>query len=64
MDVNSVQSSVSAMKGAEVATSVSNFVLKKAINLQAAGALALVEGVTSLASNLPPHLGQNVNTVA
>lgn len=41
-------------------------VLKKAIDLNAAGALALIEAIpdNKTTSNLPPHLGQHINTTA
>ena len=42
-------------------------VLKKAIDSNAAGALALIEaipGANQAPANLPQHLGQNVNTTA
>jgi hypothetical protein len=42
-------------------------VLKKAINLNAAGALALIEAIPDTNKspvNLPAHLGQNINTAA
>jgi hypothetical protein len=42
-------------------------VLKKAMDLNAAGALALIEALpdaSQSAANLPPHLGQNINTTA
>jgi len=41
-------------------------VLKKAMSLQEAGAMALIASVMPMpsAANLPPHLGQNVNTTA
>lgn len=55
-----------AMKQTALGMQVSNFVLKKAVNIQAAGALQLVQGVTGTvpAANLPAHLGQNINTTA
>ncbi len=41
-------------------------VLKKAIDLNAAGALALIEALpdNSSTQNLPAHLGKNINTTA
>lgn len=41
-------------------------VLKKAMQLQEAGAMALIASVAPPVSSahLPPHLGQNVNTTA
>lgn len=43
-------------------------VLKKAINIEAQAAVELISAVPPspqpAASNLPPHLGQNINTTA
>ena len=41
--------------------------LKKALNLEATSAAAMVAALpppTSQPNNLPPHLGQNINTTA
>ena len=41
--------------------------LKKALNLEASSASAMVAALpppTSQPNNLPPHLGQNINTTA
>ena len=45
---------------------VSIAVLKKAMDLSAAGALALIEAIpdNTPIQNLPSHLGQNINTTA
>ena len=43
-------------------------VLKKAINVEAQGAMALINAIPQppqqSAANLPPNLGQNINTTA
>lgn len=43
-------------------------VLKKAIDIEAQSAMALINAIQQPpqqnAANLPPHLGQNINTVA
>ena len=39
-------------------------VLKKALDAQAKGALALIEALPHAPPNLPPNLGQSVNTTA
>ncbi|MDZ4200728.1 MAG: YjfB family protein [Gallionella sp.] len=41
-------------------------VLKKAINIEAQGAMALINALPQIpqAANLPPNLGQNINTTA
>ncbi len=67
MDVNGITGVATAMAefSANQATGIA--VLKKAMDLNAAGALALIEAlpdVSQSAANLPPHLGQNINTTA
>jgi len=61
---------------ARIATEMANFnakeavgiaVLKKAMDINAAGALALIEAIpdnSQSASNLPLNLGRNINTTA
>jgi hypothetical protein len=43
-------------------------VLKKAVNIEAQAAVELINAVPpspqTAAANLPPHLGQNINTTA
>lgn len=41
-------------------------VLKKAISIEAQSAMALINAIPQQqsAANLPPHLGQNINTTA
>lgn len=66
MDVNSIASTATTL--AEVGTSqaVSLAVLKKANQVSAESATALVEAINSNPSvqNLPPNLGRNINTTA
>lgn len=53
-----------------IATTASNqavgvAVLKKAMDVQASSAAALLEALPpATGANLPPHLGQNINTTA
>lgn len=64
MDIN-MTSSVSLAQGASDSVGIS--VLKKAISMQADTALALINAIPQppqSASNLPPNLGQNINTTA
>ncbi|WP_041673488.1 putative motility protein [Sulfuricella denitrificans] len=67
MDISSA-SSVSALSGQSAGTSVENEVLRKAQEIQAKSAAALINSVTqptkSSSVNLPSHLGQNINTSA
>lgn len=61
---SSLSSVTSQMAGDAVAMSA----LKKALNTQAQGVAALVNGLPQPAKNtspnLPSHLGQNINTTA
>ena len=54
------------MTEANTNQAVSMAVLKKAINISAEGALALIEAIPNSSSvqNMPSHLGQNINTTA
>lgn len=66
MDVTGIANVATAMADATTNQAVGIAVLKKAIDLSAAGALALIEAIpdNSTAQNLPAHLGKNVNTTA
>ena len=66
MDVTSIASVATRMSEASTSQAVSIAVLKKAMDINAAGALALIEAIPDNASiqNLPSHLGQNINTIA
>lgn len=63
MDIN-MTSSASMAQG--VSGSVGVAMLKKAIDTEANMALALINAIPQpqSASNLPPNLGQNINTTA
>jgi len=67
MDISSA-SSVSALSGQSVGNSAQNEVLRKAQEIQAQNATALIDSVQqpakSSSANMPSHLGQNVNTTA
>jgi hypothetical protein len=60
MDNSSIANLAVSMAQARTGDAVGIAVLKKAMDLQAQSALALINAIP----NLPPHLGQNVNTVA
>lgn len=64
-DMN-VSTALSSMVGQTTGDSVALSVLKKAIETQAQGAAALIKSVSQpqSAANLPPNLGQNINTTA
>ena len=66
MDVTGIANVATSMAETSTNQAISIAVLKKAINLSAAGALALIEAIPDNKSiqNLPSHLGQNINTTA
>lgn len=64
MDISSVSSLSTAASQAQTGDAVSIAVLKKAIDLQAQGALQLIDSLPQPTTNSPPHLGQGVNTFA
>ncbi len=66
MDVTGIANVATAMSDASTNQAVGIAVLKKAIDLNAAGALALIEALPDNTStqNLPAHLGKNINTTA
>ena len=64
MDISSVSRISTAASQAQTGDAVSIAVLKKAIDLQAQGALQLINALPQPATNSPPNLGQGVNTFA
>lgn len=65
MNINMNTSSALAQSGSDV---VGLAVLKKAIDVEAQAAMALINAIPqprqTSSANLPPHLGQNINTAA
>jgi hypothetical protein len=65
MEVNTMARIGTAMEQTRAAQEVSVAVLKKALDAQSNAAVALLEALPpSASSNLPLHLGQNINTKA
>lgn len=65
MDVTALASVATSLAHARTVDTVSTAVLRKALDLQAAGAAQLLQAATqSLQANNPPHLGNRVDTVA
>ncbi|TCS37513.1 putative motility protein YjfB-like [Paucimonas lemoignei] len=64
MEVNAIASMATAMEQTKTAQEVSVAVLKKALDSQASTASALLDALPPVTANLPPHLGQNINTKA
>jgi hypothetical protein len=65
MDVTSIASLATSLTQAETGQAVSTAVLKKAMDISASSASALVEALPPpISPNLPPNLGRNINTTA
>lgn len=65
MDVSNVSNVASAVSASDLQSPVSMTVLKKAIDMQASSASALISALPPVTKpNLPSHLGQNINTTA
>jgi Putative motility protein len=66
MDVTGIANVATSMADASANQAVGIAVLKKAIDINAAGALALIEALPDISStqNLPAHIGRNINTTA
>ncbi len=67
MDVSSIAAVASEMSQARTAEAVQLTVLKKAMDIEAQGAMQLVAAAASVVSasaNNPPHLGQQIDTFA
>lgn len=65
MDVKNIAQLATTMATTATNQAIGIAVLKKAIDVQASSASALLEALPPVAAaNLPPHLGQNINTKA
>jgi len=67
MDVSSIAAVASDMSQARTAEAVQLTVLKKAMDIEAQGAMQLIAAaasVVSAAAKNPPHLGQQIDTFA
>lgn len=66
MDISGITNTATALNAASTQQEISIAVLKKAINLSAAGALSLIDAIPDNKSlqSMPSHLGQNINTTA
>jgi putative motility protein YjfB-like len=63
MDTSNIASQLPSIASSGLAQAVGISALKKAVDLQASDALALVLAVPPVPS-LPPHLGNNINVTA
>jgi hypothetical protein len=64
MDVSSIASLASQTSQQQTSQAAQLLVLKTALRLQESSAMTLIASLTPSSANLPPHLGQNVNTTA
>ncbi|HJV50097.1 MAG TPA: YjfB family protein [Noviherbaspirillum sp.] len=66
MEIGAIANLATSMQAAATRQDVEMAVLKKALDMQAAGGAALLDALPppAPASNLPPHLGQNIDTTA
>ena len=65
MEVNGIANLATKLDATRTGQAVGIAVLKKALDTQVASAAILLQALPPVQSaNLPPHLGQNVNTKA
>jgi hypothetical protein len=66
MDVNGIANLATTLANVGTSQAVSIAVLKQANDIQAENATALIQAIPNNppTSNLPPYLGQNINTTA
>lgn len=65
--VAGISSKITEMATGQTNDAVGMAVLKKAMDIDASSAAALIDAIPAApaaAHNLPPHLGQNINTTA
>jgi Putative motility protein len=63
-NISSVASAASDMSQAKTGDAVALAVLKKAMDIEAQGAAALIQALPQPASNNPPNLGKHVDAFA
>ncbi len=64
MDVSAIASMATEVSQARTTEALQVAVLKKALDIQAQGALQLIEAASQVIPSNPPHLGNAVDTVA
>ena len=67
MDVSNIAGLASNMAQAQTNDAVAVAVLKKTMNIQGTMAVMLIESISqapAAATNLPAHIGTNINTLA
>jgi len=66
MDVTDIANTATTMSEAYIQQASGTAVLKKALDVGADNAMALIEAIPDIAptQNLPSHIGKNINTTA
>lgn len=65
MEVTDIARLATTMASTATSQAVNVAVMKKAMDIQASSAAALLQALPPVSSaNLPPHLGQNIDTTA
>lgn len=65
MDVQNIAQLVTSLATTTTNQAIGIAVLKKAMDVQASSAAAMLEALPPVSgANLPPHLGQNIDTTA
>ena len=64
MDVTAIAAVATDLAQARTAEAVQVALLKKALEIQAQGAMQLIQAATQVMSGNPPNLGNQVDTVA
>lgn len=64
MEISDIAGAATQMAQARTADAVQIAMLKKAIDIQAQGAMQLIESASKVIPSNPPHLGNKVNTFA
>ncbi len=62
--ISSVAASATALSQAQTGDAIQIAVFKKALDLQAQGAMQLVQAAAQVAVSNPPHLGNTINEFA
>lgn len=64
MDVSDIAAMATTMAQAQTANAVQMAMLRKAIDIEAAGAMQLLQALPQVAATNPPNLGNYVDTFA
>lgn len=64
MDIGNIASLATGMTQERTQQAIGVAVLKKALDVQASGAMALIAALPPVQGSLPANLGQNIDTTA